>query len=69
MAANIWVGAEGRLKTEDVISLTEWRLVFDTNPQYASRVITALAQKRVILRRDLRQGKDCSYSMKTRVNE
>lgn len=69
MAANIWVGAEGRLKTEDVISLTRWLLALNTNPQYASRAITALAQKRVILRRDLRQGKDCSYSMKTRANE
>jgi len=60
---------EGRRKTEDVISLTVWALALNTNPQYASRVITALTQKRVILRRDLGQGKGYSYSMKTRVNE
>jgi len=64
-----WELVEGRRKTEDKITLTEWALALNTNPQYASRVIAALAQKRVILRRDLGQGKGYSYSMKTRVNQ
>jgi len=64
-----WELLEGRRKTEDAISLIEWALALNTNPQYASRVIAALTEKRVILRRDLGQGKGYAYSMNTRVNE
>ena len=60
---------EGRRKTENVISLTEWALALNTHSEYASRLIAGLIQKRVILRRDLGQGKGYSYSMNTRVNE
>ena len=57
-----------RLKERD-ISLSTWSKVFQADEAKASKILSGLAAKGILLRRSLGPGKSYSYSMNTRVAE
>lgn len=61
-----WLVNGKRLKERE-ISLSTWSKVFQTDEAKASKILSGLANKNILLRNYLGPGKSYSYSMNTRV--